>query len=225
MQITRRSALATGAAAITTAAITAPLAIKSAGVKAALAGDPVIDLAAQVKAAYRAHVETHDTYEDVAHDAGYNICADFEMTTGMTTNGERYSWSREQVLKAAARDEEWAVRITPEERDRALAAIDAHRHHAARARHDLGLDPLRERKDQTRAHWLDLEARMLDTPALTVAGVLAKVQSWYCDHEIEAMRRWEEPDHPLETDLSASVYRDLARLAGNFERQIGGMRR
>jgi hypothetical protein len=33
-------ALATGAAAITTAAITAPLAIKAAGVKAALAGEP-----------------------------------------------------------------------------------------------------------------------------------------------------------------------------------------
>ena len=36
MQITRRTALATGAAAITTAAITAPLAIKANSVKAAL---------------------------------------------------------------------------------------------------------------------------------------------------------------------------------------------
>ncbi len=41
MQITRRDALATTAAAITTAAITAPLAIKAAGVQAALAGEPV----------------------------------------------------------------------------------------------------------------------------------------------------------------------------------------
>ena len=45
MQITRRSALATGAAAITTAAITAPLAIKAAGVKAALAGEEAEGLA------------------------------------------------------------------------------------------------------------------------------------------------------------------------------------
>ncbi len=35
MQITRRDALATGAAALTTGAITAPLALKAAGVKAA----------------------------------------------------------------------------------------------------------------------------------------------------------------------------------------------
>ena len=39
MQITRRTALATGAAAITTAAITAPLAIKAGATKAALAGE------------------------------------------------------------------------------------------------------------------------------------------------------------------------------------------
>ena len=59
-----------------------------------------------------------------------------------------------------------------------------------------------------------LEARMLDTPALTVVGVLAKVQSWYCDHEIEDIRSGGEPDNALETDLSASIYRDLERLAG-----------
>ena len=41
MQITRRSALATGAAAIVTTATVVPLAIKAAGVKAALAGDPL----------------------------------------------------------------------------------------------------------------------------------------------------------------------------------------
>ena len=41
MSISRRTALATGAAAITTAAITAPLALKSAGVKVALGGDPL----------------------------------------------------------------------------------------------------------------------------------------------------------------------------------------
>ena len=48
--ISRRTAL-TGAAAITTGVVTAPLAVQAAGVKAALAGDPVIALAAQVKAA------------------------------------------------------------------------------------------------------------------------------------------------------------------------------
>ncbi len=214
MSISRRDALATGAAAITTAAVAAPLAIKAAGVEAALAGDPVIALAAQVKATYQAYVEASDAYEDIAHDAGYSICDDWPTAIGTTINGEQYSWGREQILEAAGRDEHWHVRVTPEERDRALAAIDAHQRKAACARHDLGLDPIKEHKDQTRAHWRDLEARMMDTPALTVAGVLAKMQSWYCDHEIEAMRNGDESDDALPPDLSASIYRDLERLAG-----------
>ncbi len=82
MSISRRTALATGAAAITTAAVTVPLAIKAAGIKAALAGDPVIALVAQVKAAYRASVEADNIYEDVAHDAGHSVCNDFDWTTG-----------------------------------------------------------------------------------------------------------------------------------------------
>ncbi len=58
---------------------------------------------------------------------------------------------------------------------------------------------------------------MLDTPALTVAGVLAKVQSWYDDQELEDMRSGGEADQGLETDLSASIYRDLERLAGETQ--------
>jgi hypothetical protein len=95
-----------------------------------------------------------------------------------------------------------------------LAAIDTQQRKAARVRHDLGLDPFKRRKDQSRVHFLDLEARMLDTPALTVAGVLAKVQSWYDDQELEDMRSGGEPDQEIQTDLAASIYRDLERLAG-----------
>ncbi len=217
MQISRRGALlgATAAAAVTGLTV-APLAIKAATVKAALAGDPVVALAAQVKAAYRASVEADNIYEEVAHDARYSVCNDFAWATGTTTTGQRYTWGRGEILEAAARGEEWAVRITPEERDRALAAIDARMQRAARARHDLGLDSVKERKDQTRAHFVDLEARMLDTPALTVAGVLAKMQSWFCDGEIEDMRSGGEPDQDIQTDLAASIYRDLERLSGGL---------
>ncbi len=217
MQISRRDALmGATAAAVVTGAATAPLAMKAAGVKAALAGDPVIGLAAQVKAAYRASLEADNIYEDVAHGAGYSICNDFDCTTVTTTTGQRYTWGRGKILEAAARVEEegeWR-RITSEERDRALAAIDARAQRAARARHRLGLDPVKERKDQSRAHFLDLEARMLDMPALTVAGVLAKLQTWYSDGEIEDIRSGGEPDQEIQTDLAASIYRDLERLAG-----------
>ena len=95
-----------------------------------------------------------------------------------------------------------------------MAAIDARAQRAASARHRLGLDSFKERTDQNRAHFDDLEARMLDMPALTVAGVLAKMQSWFCDGEIENMRSGGEPDDGMGTDLAASIYRDIARLAG-----------
>ncbi len=206
MQISRRSALMRASAAVAVAGV--PVAVQ-----AALAGDPVIGLAAQVKAAYRASVEAYDIYEDVAHDAGYNVCNDFDWTTVTAINGQRCTYGRERILEAAARGDEWEVRITPEERDRALAAIDTQQRKTARVRHDLGLDSVKERKDQTRAQFLDLEARMLDMPALTVAGVLAKMQTWFCDGEIEDMRSGGEPDQEIQTDLAASIYRDLERLA------------
>ncbi len=44
LSISRRTALATGAAAVITGAATAPLAMKAAGVKAALAGEPLLVL-------------------------------------------------------------------------------------------------------------------------------------------------------------------------------------
>ena len=47
MSISRRNVLATGAAAITTAAVSAPLALKSASAKAALAGDPLLAMERQ----------------------------------------------------------------------------------------------------------------------------------------------------------------------------------
>ena len=209
MSISRRTALlATGAAAITAGVVTAPLASK-----AALAADPVIELAAQVKAAYRASCEADDAYEAAAHDAGHNICADFDTTTVTAINGQQYGWSRDAVLFAASPGGYMQARVTPEERDRALAVIDADQRKVARVRHDLGLGPIKERKDRTRAHWRELEARLLDTPALTVAGVLAKLQAWYGDHEIEDMRSGGYAD-PLPEEYAASVYRDLERLTG-----------
>ena len=71
MQITRRSALATGAAAITTAAITVPLAIKAGATKAALAGEEVQVLALFRQLGDRRRALTHTwlrILSDLPHD-------------------------------------------------------------------------------------------------------------------------------------------------------------
>ena len=68
MQISRRDALmGATAAAVVTGAITAPLAIKSAGVQAVLAGDPVVALVAQLRAATKAWYAAEDAFEEAAH--------------------------------------------------------------------------------------------------------------------------------------------------------------
>jgi hypothetical protein len=70
MQISRRNALATGAAAIVTGAATAPLA------KMALAnGDPVIGLSAELNAAWKAWMSVDDRFEEACHKAGTNSLA------------------------------------------------------------------------------------------------------------------------------------------------------
>ena len=80
MNITRRDALrGATAAVVVTGAIAAPLAIK-----VALAGDPVIELAAQVKAAYRASVEADDAYEAAADEERY-FCRPLTIALGQMT--------------------------------------------------------------------------------------------------------------------------------------------
>ena len=85
MQISRRDALATGAAAAVTGLTAAPLAIKTAGVKAALAGDPQIEaLFVQLRAA-EAHAEA--TGADDAWDLFNNIQAQIIQTPARTLGG------------------------------------------------------------------------------------------------------------------------------------------
>ena len=79
MQITRRTAIATGAAAITTAAITAPLALKAGATKAALggeplvAGDPAVVVSQQLRAAWRAWLAAMAAFDGIK-DCGIPTC-------------------------------------------------------------------------------------------------------------------------------------------------------
>ena len=67
MQITRRSALATGAAAIVTGATVAPLAIKATGVKAALAGEEAEVLALFQQMGDEARASAHYWMRIISH--------------------------------------------------------------------------------------------------------------------------------------------------------------
>ena len=71
--ISRRTALTTGAALVTTGALTAPLALKAASVRAALAGEPAVELSQQLRVAWQEWVSAMGAFDN-AEDCGIPTC-------------------------------------------------------------------------------------------------------------------------------------------------------
>ncbi len=78
---------------------------------------------------------------------------------------------------------------------------------------EAGIEPLRQEIECWKARFWDLHARLLDTPATTTRGVLAKLRAFYHDEEIAQMRAGDDPDDGLPEEWAASIYRDIERLA------------
>ncbi len=83
-----------------------------------------------------------------------------------------------------------------------------------KASQKLNIEPLWEELEHWKAQYWDLRARVLDTPATTPHGVLAKFRGFYHDGEITDIRAGGDPDDDLPKEFAASIYRDLERLAG-----------
>ncbi len=208
--ITRRDALlGATAAAVVTGAIRAPLAHKAASVKAALAGDPVIGLAAELNTTREAWDDAGDAYEAIAHERGYRVTYDFNWICVKTQDGHTYSWGADSIQEATEDG-----RLTPKQGAHYLAQCEAERRETDRIRGEMGLDPFKAQVDRYKAEFWDLQARLLDTPATTTRGVLAKLRGFYGDDEIAQIRAGHDPDDGLEPEFAASIYRDLERLAG-----------
>ena len=173
MSISRRTALATGAAAITTAAIAAPLAHKAAATKAALAGDPAVALSQQLRAASQAWFDAIDAYEEAADSVGFNICYDDGLVNVESSDG-LCTWGASEI-REAAEDGRRYHRITPEQRDAALAEIKRRKAEGHKVRRELGIKSSWQERGRWEVQFWDLRARLLDTPATTIDGVLAKM--------------------------------------------------
>ena len=74
-----------------------------------------------------------------------------------------------------------------------------------------GRKSLRQEEQHWKARFWELQARLLDTPATTTRGVLAKLRGFYGDREIATIRTGFDD---LPGEYAASIYRDLERLAG-----------
>ena len=78
----------------------------------------------------------------------------------------------------------------------------------------IGIEPLWQEREHWKAQFWDLRERLLETPAATPRGILAKLRGFFHDGEIADMRAGDDPDDDLPKEFAASVYRDLERLIG-----------
>ena len=128
-----------------------------------------------------------------------------------TPDGRAY-WSAREI-KAAAEPGRNYHKITPKQRDAALARLERRHRKNLKACRELGLKPLQQEVEHWKARFWDLHARLLDTPATTPRGIVAKLRGFYHDEEIVQMRAGDDPDDGLPAEWAASIYRDLERLA------------
>ena len=191
MSISRRTALATGAAAITTAVTTAPLALKAAGVKVALGGDPVLPAFEAFEAA-RLEALAASAYR-------LGIVEAVEAELPPEPHKGRY-WPD---LSDAERDEGAQWRELCGRRVTARLGMDE----------DSFMDIYYDRT------MLAYEA-VADVRPTTVAGLLCQVRAWWSSYEGHNITEIpiDDPEvSPWEPQsVVQRVYHDLARLSGGL---------
>ncbi len=79
-------------------------------------------------------------------------------------------------------------------------------------RRELGIESSWQEREHWETQFWDLQARLLDTPAATPGGVLAKLRGFYHDDEIAEIEAGDDVGE-LPGEFVASIYRDLERLA------------
>ncbi len=189
MQITRRNALmGATAAAVVTGAITAPLAIKAAGVQAALAGDPVLPAFAAYEAA-RLQCNAMSDYRLAIVEA-----VEAEMPPEPHRNRSYLELSDAERQEAA----DW----------RGVC----NRRVTAR----LGMDEDDFMNIHYDRVMLAYEA-VVDIPATTVAGLLCQVRAWwstYEGHSNTEVPKLDPEESPWEPQsVVQRLYHDVARLS------------
>ncbi len=190
MQISRRSALlgATAAAAVTGLAV-APLAIKAAGVKAALAGDPVLP----AFAAYEAARLQSNAMSD------HRLAIVEAVEAGMPPEPHRNRTYLE--LSDAERKEAADWRVLCARRVTARLGVDE----------DSFMDIYYNRT------MLVYEA-VADIRPTTVAGLLCQIRAWWSTYEGHSITEVPKDDpevSPWEPQsVVQRVYHDIARLTG-----------
>ena len=191
MSISRRTALATGAAAITTAAIAAPVAIKATATKAALAGDPVLTAYEAFEAARLEGIAASD------HRLAVVEAVEAEMPPEPHPNRT-------------------CLELSPAEWDEARKwrGLSARRVTAR-----LGMDE-DDFMDIYYHRTMGAYEAVADIRATTLAGVLCQIRAWWNVYEssIDPEVPKDDPEvSPWEPQsVVQRLYHDVARLSGGL---------
>ena len=192
MSISRRTALTTGAAAVVTGLTVAPLAMKAAGVKAALAGDPVLPAFEAFEAARLESIAASD----------HRLAIVEAVEAGMPPEPHRNRTYLE--LSDAEREEGAAWRRACNRRVTARLGMDED-------------DFMNIHYDRVMLAY----ETVADIPATTVAGLLCQVRAWWSTYEGHSNTEVPKLDPEVSPWEPQSVvqrlYHDVARLAGGMQ--------
>ena len=231
MNITRRDALlgATAAAAVTGLTV-APLAIKAAGIKAALAGEPLLALEADLiearAAGERAAAVWSAAYDKAGSWAFGWPCVDFSTPAMAKMRGwyERNSWPERERTVALGEIREFnrhteklvcvgggvlAERKT-EGRERIRWWIKTRRAQQA-AQEAAGMPEVEALMESSHEHVDAIEDQLWDTPAETLQGVLIRLREAHRDY---VAVQCSDDERDFYADAFGKVLSDLERLSG-----------
>ncbi len=173
MQITRRVALR-GAAAVA-AASTVP------GVANAVQVDPLLDIIRALKEADTASSEAHQAQEEAEQRVGHKNVPHWGIVEVETNQGPRFL-GRGEIEEVAMPNGPYAARITAEQRDKYLAALDERERWGRERYRELELEPYLKESERLNERYWALLRQICETPAKSVEGFVAKV-ALYCDYE------------------------------------------
>ncbi len=190
MSISRRDAmLGATAAAVVTGATVVPLAIKAAGVKAALGGDPVLPAYEAFEVTRREYIATRD-HLDVLRKA-----VEAELPP------EPHQSRTYLELSPAEQNEAYGWRALCHRRVTARLGMDED------SLSDIYYDRMQLAYDA-----------LADIQATTIAGMLCQVRAWWNAHEVTRDTEVPKPDpeasHFDPEVIVQRLYHDVARLAG-----------
>ncbi len=187
-RFTRRAALATAAAAVTGLTV-APLGMKAASVRAALAGDPVLPAYEAFEAVRRDYIAT-DNHIDAVHKA-----VEAEMPPRPYVGRPHWEMSEEELQERY----DWGAAHS----ERTEAILGADEDDIMNVHHDRIWDGYHD---------------LMDIQATTVAGLLCQVRAWWGAYESLRVSEVPEPgpeDRIFEPQvLVQRLYHDIARLTG-----------